>query len=72
MGNKSSPYASSCPQNVKKRISIKLDPVTGKLLGVPKEWAEQLNTDENYIVETSSLPEEVRTEIQKSNYNLSR
>ncbi len=30
-------------------------------MGVPKEWASQLNVDLNHTVETSQLPEEVRT-----------
>lgn len=49
------------PQDVKKCISIKRDPITGKFLGVPKEWAAQLDVDLNHTVETSQLPEEVRT-----------
>ena len=30
-------------------------------MGVPKEWAAQLDVDLNHTVETSQLPEEVRT-----------
>lgn len=33
------------PTNVTKCISIKKDPITGKLVGVPKEWANILNAD---------------------------
>ncbi|CAD8066447.1 unnamed protein product [Paramecium sonneborni] len=46
--------------DVKKFISIKRDPVTGKLIGVPKEWASHLDADQKQIVETNQLPEEVK------------
>ncbi|CAD8149179.1 unnamed protein product [Paramecium octaurelia] len=83
MGNKSSQesLASSKsdirPLDVKKCISIKRDPVTGKLIGVPKEWASHLDADQQQVVETNRLPEEVRThklpecisEIQNSTQN---
>ncbi|CAD8073224.1 unnamed protein product [Paramecium primaurelia] len=49
------------PLDVKKCISIKRDPLTGKLIGVPKEWASHLDADQQQVVETNKLPEEVRT-----------
>ncbi|CAK79864.1 unnamed protein product (macronuclear) [Paramecium tetraurelia] len=67
MGNKqfqesfSKSKSDTRPLDVKKCISIRRDPITGKLIGVPKEWATHLDADEQQIVETNKLPEEVRT-----------
>ncbi|CAD8101977.1 unnamed protein product [Paramecium primaurelia] len=67
MGNKQSQESLSSSKSdiklfdVKKCISIQRDPVTRKLIGVPKEWASHLDADQKYIVETNKLPEEVRT-----------
>ncbi|CAD8072228.1 unnamed protein product [Paramecium sonneborni] len=67
MGNKQSQQSLSKSNSeikvfdVKKCISIKRDPITGKLIGVPREWASHLDADQKQIVETNEFPEEVRT-----------
>lgn len=51
------------PQNFQKGISITRDPVTGKLVGVPEEWANssaKINADIDKTVKTDKLPESVR------------
>ncbi|CAD8195863.1 unnamed protein product [Paramecium octaurelia] len=50
--------------NFQSHIQITRDPVTGKLLGVPKEWADlnglKLEIDKNKTVETKNLPSSVQ------------
>jgi len=40
-------------RSVHKHISIKKDPITGELIGVPKEWANELEVDEKNTIDTS-------------------
>lgn len=71
MGDKQSKNISNDgkPVNIQKQISIQVDPKTGKLIGVPEEWAKHMkinNIDQTKLVQTKNMPEVVKaTELPK-------